>query len=202
MLEVNPKNPYEVIETNVQPRYSIKRHNDGDYKWELDDLHEHIKVKIISNKFKDFDNIGDGLELDCASFNDDLEKVKEYLKDNEPTKEYEVYGLSVYQHSGCAFHLVSSPVHDWDTSTIGFVALPKDEAAGMYNDPVKVGHLMTDIHEGNIYDLQVEDAIDGEVDDGFTYYLSLTPNEELEKWVEEMNKKYQMKEDADKILWK
>lgn len=202
MLEVNPKNPYEVIETNVQPRYSIERYNDGDYTWELENLHEHTKIKIISSKFKYFDNIGDGLELDCASFNDDLKKVKEYLKDDEPTKEYEVYGLSVYQHSGCAFHLVSSPVSGWDTGMIGFVALPKDEAAGIYNDPTKVGHLMTDLHEGSIYDLQVVDAIDGEVDDGFTYYLSLTPNEELEEWVEEMNKKYQMKEDADKVLLK
>ena len=202
MIEVNPKNPYEVIETNVRPRYSIRRLN-SDCEWEWDDLREHIKVKIISSKFKHFDNIGDDLELDCESFNDDLEKVKAYLKDNELTKEYEVYGLSVYQHSGCAFHLVSSPVRGWDTGMIGFVALPKDEMAGMYSDPIKVGHLMTDIYEGNIYDLQVVDAIDdGEVDDAFTYYLSLTPSQELDEWIEEMNKKYQMKEDADKVLWK
>lgn len=200
MIEVNPNNKFEAIETNTVPRYRIVNLNSEPWEWELESLLEEVKIKIVTSKFKRFDNMSD-LDLDGNSFLGDMKKVEEYMKEHYPDTEYEVYGLGVYDHSGCSFGLVKKPVGGWDTYMIGFVALPVKNKNSIYADPLKVGSLITDIYEGSIYELKVEDVTDTEdPDEYFTYYLHLSDNKELYDWVASMNEKYQMKEDADKVL--
>lgn len=102
-------------------------------------------------------------------------------------EDYECYWVKCLDHSGQYFSLSQEPhrdngqftVQNWDTSNVGFCAIPKKSASKMFDTPEKIANMMTNIANGSIW---CYDIIDNEKEECIeTYWRFLYESDDQRK---------------------
>lgn len=115
-----------------------------------------------------------------------MKDFKEYITKHY-NKEYNFYWIREFNHSGSSFTLAETPhiktdaftAYNWDTSNVGFVAIPKNSKI----TPETVGNMITDLWEGTIYEYAVVDNLTNDYVDNWEFWLNTTTQEEYKQMV-------------------
>lgn len=107
------------------------------------------------------------------------------------------------KHSGSSFTIAEMPhkdngqftIQNWDTSNVGFVAIPKDSKLELST----LGNMLTDLWEGTIYSYEIYDNYHEENVDSYEYWLTTNNYDEWKKMCKEAKDTYGVDlEQADK----
>lgn len=157
------------------PRYSVRKRQ-ADYWWdngEFEDYLINLGVVCYSIVYKWLDNCS--YENDSRDKYEVLEDFKKWVYSNH--KDYDVYVLQEYRHSGSVFHLTKTAdnVDRWDSGVVGFMALPKK---------VNASHLaneITDVYNGSVDVVEVVDNLTDDVLEQYEFWLHSGSIEEEQK---------------------
>lgn len=179
----------KIIETTVKelPLYSVSK-TQANYWWEdgeFEDYLLNLKVICYSKTYEGLNNTSFTSDSDSAS--DVLKEFTEYIASN--FSGYNVYVLQEYKHSGSVFHLTETTdrIDRWDSSIVGFMALPKNV------DSQHLANEITDVYEGTI---DVFDIVNNETNDVELSYERWLYTTTLKEW-QDMCKEAQENYDVD-----
>lgn len=176
----------KIIKTTVEelPLYRINK-TQASYWWESGEFEEFLhEEKIISYtpQYK---------WLNTTSFTSDSTNANEVLKEftkyvSKLHKDYKVYVLQEYRHSGSCFHLTETTdrIDRWDSGIVGFMALPKNTNAGT------IANMITDVYEGTIDLIEIIDNETEEIIDTYEYWLNADTYEKYNNIQKEIKDTY------------
>lgn len=178
----------KVIETVVRalPRYSLCRTN-ADYYWENDlfgDMVREAGLLCFSIGHKWLNNTD--FTSDTHDKYEDYDLFSKYVKENYKDKEYDIYVLQEYRHSGSYFYLVKTldNIDRWDSGVVGFIAMPKTESPSLWANRI------TDVYEGTVDLIEVIDNETDDVEYSFEYWSNSTELVDWNKKREHILKEY------------
>ena len=167
----------KVIETVVRalPRYRLCRTQANEY-WDhglFDDMVRKAGLLCFSIEHTWLNNME--FTSDTHDKYEDYDLFRKFVKENYKDKEYDIYVLQEYRHSGSCFYLTETldNIDRWDSGVVGFIAMPKTESPSVWANRI------TDVYEGTV---DVIEVIDNETDDveySFEYWLHST---EIAEW--------------------
>ena len=146
------------------PRYSIETEK-ADYWWDNGEFEDYLldsKVVSYSIAYKWLNNCE--YENESRNGSEVLEDFTKWV--NKNYKDYSVYVLQEYRHSGSVFHLTktTNKVDEWDSGIVGFMALPNNMDSGHLAD------MITDVYEGNVDIVKVVDNLTGDVLEEYEFW--------------------------------
>lgn len=178
----------KIIETRVyeKPLYELRK-TQADYWWDSGEFEEYLinrQIVSYSPTYKWLTSPDCSFSSDSRNANEVLELFTKYVKKTH--KDYNVYVLQEYRHSGSCFHLTETTtrIDRWDSGIVGFMALPKDV------DSVRLGNMITDVYEGTIDVYEVVNNETDDVEDSYEYWLNTDSIDAWNKMEKEIKDKY------------
>ena len=184
----------KVIQTVVKelPRYTVSKVQ-ANYWFNSGEIHEYL-VGCLGLHFC-LPNWGRSIhEIDVSEDSDTpFEDFKEQVVAKYGDK-FKFCWVHELRHSGSSFSIAECPhkdngqftVQNWDTSNVGFVAIPKDSKIELST----IGNMLTDLWEGSIYSYDVYDNFHNEVVESYEYWLTTTSRQEWNDTCKEAQETY------------
>ena len=176
----------KIIKTTVEelPLYRINK-TQASYLWEDGEFEDYLIYKQIitySPQYKWLNNTS--FTSDSRNANEVLELFTKYI--NEKHKDYKVYVLQEYRHSGSCFHLTETTdrIDRWDSGIVGFMALPTNE------NKDTIANMITDVYEGTIDLIEIIDNETEEQVDSYEYWLNTDRIEKYKKIQKDIKDNY------------
>lgn len=198
MKVTNEKVGNKIIRTTVVelPLYTCRKYQADDF--DLSDMEESLLIDgllFCLPRYRQLHTIDISRESDTP-FKDFQEHIKKEYGDK-----YKCYWISCLDHSGEYYsvnenafqHDGTFTVRNWDTSNVGFVAIPKDTKI----TPEYISNLLTDLANGSVYRYDIIDNENDETVETFYEFLYSTTPEQRKQDLEHAKKVYDI--DLDKV---
>lgn len=184
----------KVIQTVVKelPRYSVSKVQAG-YWFNGSEIYDYL-VDSLGLHFCLPEWKGSIHEIDVSKDSDNpFEDFKKQVAEKYGDK-FNYYWVHELRHSGSSFSIAECPhrntgeftITNWDTSNVGFVAIPKDSKIELST----IGNMLTDLWEGSIYSYEVYDNLHNEVVESYEYWLTTTSQQEWNDTCKEAQETY------------
>lgn len=157
------------------PRYGIRK-LPADYWWEGGEFEDYLlNLGIVSYSISyPFLNNCD-YKNDSRDKYEVLEDFKKWIK--KQYKDYDVYVIQEYRHSGSVFHLTSTAdnIDKWDSGVVGFIGMPKKENVS------HLANMITDVYNGSVDVVEVVDNLTDDVVEQYEFWSWSGDRKEEEK---------------------
>lgn len=184
----------KVIETTKKelPRYSVSKIQ-ADWWFEGGQIYDYL-VADMGLHFCLPEWKGSIHEIDVDKYDDNpFESFKTQVKEKYGDK-FNYYWVRELKHSGSSFTIAETPhrntgeftITNWDTSNVGFVAIPKDSKLELST----LGNMLTDLWEGTIYSYEIYDNYHEENVESYEYWLNTNNYAEWQKSCKEAQEIY------------
>lgn len=177
---------------DVVPRYRVEK-SQADYWFDGGEIYEYI-VATLGCHFCLPSWKNSLHEIDVDKYIDNpFEDFKKQVIDKYGDK-FNYYWVHELRHSGSSFTIAECPhkdngeftIRNWDTSNVGFVAIPKDSKIELS----ALGSMMTDLWEGTIDQYYVYDNYDDECVDNYEYWANAHTMEDYKQLRNAIKTKY------------
>lgn len=183
-----------VVETVIKelPRYSVNKVQADDW-FEGGQIYDYL-VGCLGLHFCLPEWKGSIHEIDVSKDSDNpFEDFKKQVAEKYGDK-FNYYWVHELRHSGISFTIAECPhsdtgefsIRNWDTSNVGFVAVPKDSKLELST----IGNMLTDLWEGTIDLYEVYDNYHEEIVDSYEYWFNTTDRAEWNKTCKEAQETY------------
>lgn len=176
----------KIIKTTVEelPLYRINKIQ-AFYWWEDGEFEDYLINKQIvaySPQYKWLNNTS--FTSDSTNANEVLKEFTKYI--SKLHKDYKVYVLQEYRHSGSCFHLTETTdkIDRWDSGIVGFMALPTNE------NKDTIANMITDVYEGTIDLIEIIDNETEEQVESYEYWLNTDSYKKYKEIQKDIKDKY------------
>ena len=172
------------------PRYEgFERYDQIECEYIVEDLKANCKIWTTKHSREGFELLDtkEEWEPEEETLQEDLDSFQKYLNDTYGVGKYEAWTIGAYIHSSVSFAFGKSEDRrcQWDSGTIGFIGINKDNYSCSIN---KLASLLSDAWNGWITRLEVIDNLTGE--EATDSCWSHEDKEYVDKWKEYVKNRF------------
>lgn len=181
----------KIIETTKRelPLYEVRKVQ-ASWWWENgegNDLLLDKGIKFCLPKWKGLHSI------DVDKYSDN--PIKEFIEQIENKQDYNFYYIQEYNHSGSSFYLTetSNKIDQWDSSMVGFCAIPKSEKLKISD----IDNTLTDLWNGSIDAYEIWNNETDDIEEVYEVWANSTSSKDWAIMCEDAKKKYDIDLEAE-----